>query len=90
MTPVTPRNRWEILAPREEGYRHLAFAGSPTAALRVAAEWDARWRRRGRFYGRCTARDRMTGIEARAAPYSPRGTSAGRALRRDFGPDPDE
>lgn len=65
MTPVTPRNRWEIVAPREEGFRHLAYAGSLAAALRAASAWDARWRRRGRFYGRCTARDRLTGIEAR-------------------------
>lgn len=67
MTPVTPRNRWEILAPREEGFRHLAYAGSLAAALRAASAWDARWRRRGRFYGRCTARDRLTGAEARGA-----------------------
>ena len=90
MTPVTPRDRWEILAPREEGFRHLAYARSLTTALRVASAWDARWRRRGRFYGRCTARDRMTGIEARAVPIGLRGTSAGRALRQNFGPDPDE
>lgn len=68
MTRVTPRTRFQILAPVEDGRRLLAFSASLDSACVTAHRWDARFVRKGRFVSRCVVRDMAKHREYVAGP----------------------